>query len=96
LGLQGNGYNQWQKSEKSGTILIALNPVAFPIYGWNVEVHEAAPNDKLFFSKSYPSAINPDVVDIEGCSCEIEGANVTIKEGLPEDKKMVMLTQKEH
>jgi hypothetical protein len=34
------------------------------------------------FSKSYPSAINPDVVDIEGCSCEIEGANVTI-EGLP-------------
>jgi hypothetical protein len=36
-----------------------------------------------FFSKSYPSAINPDVVDIEGCSCEIaKGANVTIKEGL--------------
>jgi hypothetical protein len=36
-----------------------------------------------FFFKSYPSAINPDVVDIEGCSCEIaKGANVTIKEGL--------------
>jgi hypothetical protein len=31
-----------------------------------------APNDKIIFSKSYPSAINPDVVDIEGCSCEIE------------------------
>jgi hypothetical protein len=43
---------------------------------------EAAPNDKILFSKSYPSAINPDVVDIEGCSCEIaKGANVTI-EGL--------------
>jgi hypothetical protein len=36
-----------------------------------------------FFFQSYPSAINPDVVDIEGCSCEIaKGANVTIKEGL--------------
>jgi hypothetical protein len=35
-------------------------------------------HDKILFSKSYPSAINPDVVDIEGCSCEIaKGANVT-------------------
>jgi hypothetical protein len=46
-------------------------------------VYKSAPNDKILFSKSYPSAINPDVVDIEGCSCEIaKGANVTIKEGL--------------
>jgi hypothetical protein len=45
-------------------------------------VHEAAPNDKLFFSKSYPSAINPDVVDIEGVLGD-RSANVTIKEGLP-------------
>jgi hypothetical protein len=34
--------------------------------------HEAAPNDKIIFSNSYPSVINPDVVDIEGCSCEVE------------------------
>jgi hypothetical protein len=37
-----------------------------------------------FFFKSYPSAINPDVVDIEGCSCEIaKGAMLPLKKGLP-------------
>jgi hypothetical protein len=48
---------------------------------WN-GVYAAAPNDKIIFSNSYPSVINPDV-DIEGCSCEVKkGANVTIEQGL--------------
>jgi hypothetical protein len=41
-----------------------------------------------FFSKSYPSAINPDVVDIEGCSCEIAKVPMLpLKKAYPEDKK---------
>jgi hypothetical protein len=45
------GYNQWQKSEKSGTILIALNLlVASPnIWDGISGFYEAAPNDKIFF-----------------------------------------------
>jgi hypothetical protein len=47
--------------------------------GWNGGSMKLHLMIKLFF-QSYPSAINPDVVDIEGCSCEIkEGANVTIE-----------------
>jgi hypothetical protein len=45
-------------------------------------VFAAAPNDKIFFSKSYPSAINPDG-GYRRLFCESQGANVTIKEGLP-------------
>jgi hypothetical protein len=41
--------------------------------------HEAAPNDKIIFKQL---SVIPDVVDIEGCSCESKRCNVTIEQGL--------------
>jgi hypothetical protein len=82
---QGTVTTSGKNADKSGTILIALRPscsASVPnIWDGMVWTYEAAPNDKIIFSKSYPSAINPDV-DIEGCSCEVKkDANVIIKEG---------------
>jgi hypothetical protein len=75
-----------KNADKSGVILIALKPscsASFPnIWDGNKWLYKTAADDKILFSKSYPSDSGLNV-DIEGCSCKVEeGANVTIKEGL--------------